>query len=254
MAPDASAEASVMSARPLAKGIGRSAGASPAIVATSGKTCVSAPPAAPGPGPPATDSPPAKPAASMDPASGVPHSATSRAPSRRAAATDTCCPSTALMAISLPSTAPTARRPGQSAASGPITGSSVKNPEIAHGSASRSSSRRHRCTAAVTSRRSDSASEQSTQLAPGTERRERTPIPFGRLTVLLYSSGEATSMPGMARAARKPNMRLRSIGGRNGSRRCSTPVPALAARTRRAAWPVPAAPKAACHTPQASSR
>ena len=32
------------------------------------------------------------------------------------------------------------------------------------------------------------------------------PNPFGRLTVRSYESGEATSTPGMARAARNPNI------------------------------------------------
>ncbi len=107
-----------------------------------------------------TRSRPPKPAASTDAGSGVPHSATSRAASRRAAATETCWPSTALMAISFPSTAPTARRPGTAAASGPITGSPAKNPRsrkgrhpgrAAAGSAARRRSRRAGQTARASS-------------------------------------------------------------------------------------------------------
>ena len=77
--------------------------------------------------------------------------------------------------------------PGRPAPAARSPGRPSKKPEIAAGSASRSSSRRQRCTAAVTSRRSASASEQSTQLAPGTGRQARAAAgPFGRLIVLRY--------------------------------------------------------------------
>ena len=144
MSPDASAAASVTSARARDSGIGSVAGSSAGDRRRVGED-VRQPRAAElrrhryraaaGPQQPAA-SPATSAAASRTARPAAP-------PSRRAAATDTCWPSTARIAISFPSTAPTARRPGQPAASGPITGSPAKKPEIAAGSASRSSSRRH---------------------------------------------------------------------------------------------------------------
>jgi hypothetical protein len=60
------------------------------------------------------------------------------------------------------------------------------------------------------------------------------PGPFGRVIVLLYLRSVTSSTPGTARAARKPNIRARSIGGRYGRR--SRITPGGAGVFRFAAW------------------
>ena len=92
---------------------------------------------------------------------GSPCASTSRCACVRAAAVDTCCPSTARTANSSPSTVRGTRRPGAFSISGASTGSVRSRSSTAIGSASRSSIRRHRLIAIARSRRSVSDSWQA---------------------------------------------------------------------------------------------
>ena len=91
-----------------------------------------------------------------------PAARTSRPATVRAPGTETCCPMTARTASSKPSAAPGTRRPGSRRTRSPISGSSHRASKMATGSASRSSSWRHRATAVCRSRRSARISAPST--------------------------------------------------------------------------------------------
>jgi hypothetical protein len=97
----------------------------------------------------------------------TPIAATSRPASVRAAASDTCWPSTARSASSPPSTVPGTRRPGAAATSGPIRESPPSTAATAAGSASRSSSMRQRATTSGRSSGSARRAVSRTWSAPG---------------------------------------------------------------------------------------
>ncbi len=112
---------------------------------------------------------------------GSPCAVTRRAAWVRAAAVETCWPSTARTANSASSTVRGTRRPGALSTSGARTGSRRSWSSIATGSASRSSRRRQRLMATVRSRRSLRVRRQA--MWSGVRVRATMPWPYGRRSV-----------------------------------------------------------------------
>ena len=160
IAPLASALVSAANVACRVRGTASVAGSAAASAVMLGNRCVS---------PPAESS------------AGSPCASTSRAAWVRAAAVETCWPSTTRTANSAGSTVRGTRRPGAFRTSGPSSGSSRSTSPMATGSASRSSSRRHRLIAIARSRRSVRASWHPMYSGPG--RSATMPRPCGSRSV-----------------------------------------------------------------------
>ena len=165
------------------------------------------------------------------PASGSPYAATRRAAVVRAAATETCWPSTARTALSAPSTAPGARRPAR--------GDERRGGLAAeHGRVPRAGRRRGRAavrqrwTAAARSARPSSLTAARTWSAAGSS--STTPAPLGRRSARRYAPSPDLLDPGH-RAGGEPahERRGRRTARRTGRR--SAKRPGSAARPRRRA-------------------
>ena len=259
MSPDASAEASVTSARARASGIGSMAGSSAAIVAASGKTCVSAAPSRPG------RLRRDRCRARMPPEAGHVDGRGQRRPAQRdqpraepprGGDRDLLAehrPDRDLVPVDRAHRAP----PGQPAASGPITGSPAKNPEIAPGprpgraaagSAARRRSRRAGQTAPASSPPSSRRERGAGEHAASVRKADRSFVLVGGgdLDSGNGAGGEEAEHP--AEVDRRPERQPQPQHAR---------CPSLGPQARgpcRVARPVPAAHEAACRTPRASSR
>ena len=194
-APDASAVTRVVRVVRRDRGSARVDGSSSASAAGSGKRCVR---------PPSGSS------------TASPWAVTRRAAWVRAAAVDTCWPSTARTASSAGSTVRGTRRPGAAATSGARCGSRPRCSSMTAGSASRSSSRRQRAIAVSRSRSSSRSRRHATWSGRGAS--ATMPEPCGSRRVRRYAPARHSSTPGTAVAARCPNRLSGHSGGRNSRR------------------------------------